>query len=73
MSIATDILNSVKESRPGFETAIERVRRLEEAAERALNYITNTENSLGITLESGDLLRAALPHSAHREEDEHGH
>lgn len=31
-----------------------------EAAERALNYIENTEGELGITLESGEMLRAAI-------------
>ena len=31
-----------------------------EAAERALNFIANTENEIGDTLESGDLLRAAI-------------
>lgn len=30
------------------------------AAERALNYITNTEGEMGETLESGDMLRAAI-------------
>jgi len=30
------------------------------AAERALNFIENTESELGIELESGDLLRAAI-------------
>lgn len=30
------------------------------AAERALNYIENTEGELGIALESGDMLRAAI-------------
>lgn len=34
--------------------------KLRHAATRALNYITNTESELGITLESGELLRAAL-------------
>jgi hypothetical protein len=33
---------------------------LYEAAARALNYIGNTESELGIKLECGDLLRAAL-------------
>lgn len=33
---------------------------LKAAAAPALNYIENTENELGITLRSGDLLRAAL-------------
>lgn len=31
-----------------------------EAAERALNFITNVESEIGDTLESGDLLRAAI-------------
>jgi hypothetical protein len=31
-----------------------------QAAQRALNYIANTEGELGITLESGDMLRAAI-------------
>lgn len=31
-----------------------------EAAQKALNYISNTESELGITLDSGDALRAAL-------------
>jgi hypothetical protein len=31
-----------------------------EAAKAALNFIANTEGELGITLNSGDLLRAAL-------------
>lgn len=31
-----------------------------EAAKTALNYITNTESELGITLDSGDALRAAI-------------
>jgi len=30
------------------------------AAEKALNYITNTEGEWGITLDSGDALRAAI-------------
>lgn len=37
---------------------------LYEAAERALNYITNTESEWGITLECGDMLRAALAPSS---------
>lgn len=35
-------------------------RKLVEAAQRALNYIENTEGELGITLECGDALRTAL-------------
>jgi hypothetical protein len=31
-----------------------------EAAQVALNYIENTESELGITLRSGDMLRAAI-------------
>lgn len=31
-----------------------------EAAQKALNYIANTESELGITLDSGDALRAAV-------------
>ena len=31
-----------------------------EAAQKALNYIANTESELGVTLESGDALRAAV-------------
>ena len=31
-----------------------------DAAQRALNYITNTESEFGITLGSGDMLRAAI-------------
>lgn len=31
-----------------------------EAAQKALNYIANTESELGITLGSGDVLRAAI-------------
>lgn len=34
-----------------------------EAAERALNYIENTEGELGIKLDSGGMLRAALSHA----------
>lgn len=33
---------------------------LEEAARKALNFIENTEGELGIQLDSGDALRAAL-------------
>lgn len=33
---------------------------LREAAQKALNYIENTEGELGITLDCGDTLRAAL-------------
>ncbi len=38
----------------------EQVCDLMDAAERALNYIANTESELGITLDSGDMLRAAI-------------
>lgn len=38
----------------------EQVGDLMDAAERALNYIANTESELGITLDSGDTLRAAI-------------
>ena len=31
-----------------------------EAAQKALNYIANTESELGVTLDSGDALRAAI-------------
>ena len=31
-----------------------------EAAQKALNYIANTESELGVTLDSGDALRAAV-------------
>ena len=31
-----------------------------EAAQKALNYIANTENELGMTLGSGDMLRDAI-------------
>lgn len=31
-----------------------------DAAKRALNYIENTEGELGITLNSGDMLRASI-------------
>lgn len=43
-----------------LDEARARIARLEEAARFALNYITNTENELDITLESGNKLRAAL-------------
>lgn len=36
------------------------IREVVEAAKRALNYIANTESELGIELQSGDMLRAAL-------------
>lgn len=41
-------------------TALTRIERLERAAGKALNYIANTEGELGIKLDSGDALRAAL-------------
>ena len=34
--------------------------RLRNAAKQALNFIANTESELGITLDSGEALRAAL-------------
>lgn len=43
-----------------LDEARARIARLEEAARFALNYITNTENEWGITLKTGDKLRAAL-------------
>ena len=36
------------------------VRELVEALRRAENYIANTESELGVTLESGEMARAAL-------------
>lgn len=38
----------------------EEIVRLREALRRCLNFIENTEGELGITLESGDIARAAL-------------
>ncbi len=40
--------------------AWDREAKLREAATKALNYITNCESDFGITLTSGDALRAAL-------------
>ena len=40
--------------------AVPEVAALVEAAKRALQFTENTESELGMTLESGDMLRAAI-------------
>lgn len=40
--------------------AVPEVQALVEAAKRALQFTENTESELGMTLESGDMLRAAI-------------
>lgn len=47
-------------TRAALESTRNDERKLVEAAQRALNYIENTEGELGITLECGDALRTAL-------------
>ena len=56
-------MSIAKTTRPHLltrEAAAARIAALEAAARKALNYIENTEGELGITLTSGDALRAAL-------------
>lgn len=57
MEISTEVLNSVIQVRHGFDSAIDRVRKLENAAKRALNFLENTESELGIELPSAQALR----------------
>lgn len=45
---------------PDGPEAAEVIKELYEAAVRALNYIENTEDELGITLDTGGFLRAAI-------------
>lgn len=63
-TIIRDLLDTVMQTRPGFDAAVNRIRDLEDAAKRALNFIENTESELGIELDSGVRLRAALSASA---------
>lgn len=58
--VLADTRASVSYWRTRAEAAEAREAKLREAGCKALNYITNTENELGMTLDCGDALRAAL-------------
>ena len=56
----SEYMHAVRERDAVVKSLCERVRVLEEAARRGLNYIEATEGEFGITLGCGDALRAAL-------------
>jgi hypothetical protein len=59
-NIITDLLDDAGEAAAALTAAEAENARLRAAGRAALNYIENTEGELGITLSSGDALRAAL-------------